>query len=115
MRTETRVIGGVLVAHISGELDLNTAPSFRRAVENELDANPGVENIVLILRDVTFIDSSGLGVILGRYKRLRSHGGRVIAAAPSPLVRRAFELSGLASIIPICETEDEAWTQAAGV
>ncbi|MGE5588356.1 MAG: anti-sigma factor antagonist [Clostridia bacterium] len=115
MRIETRAIGNVLVVHLSGELDLGTAPDFRAKVEEELGARPEVTSILLVLRDVTFIDSSGLGAILGRYKRLRAHGGRVIAVSPSPQVRKVFELSGLVNIIPVCDTEDEAWTRASGV
>ncbi|HXL05063.1 MAG TPA: anti-sigma factor antagonist [Bacillota bacterium] len=115
METEVRVIGRVLVVGIWGELDLNTAPSFRSAVEEQLDANPDITDILLMMQEVTFIDSSGLGVILGRYKRLRPHGGNVIVVAPSPQARRALELSGLASVIPICDTEDEAWAKAVGV
>lgn len=115
MKTEVRVIGRVLVVSISGELDLNTAPSFREAVEKQLDTNPDITDILLIMRDVTFIDSSGLGVILGRYKRLRPHGGNVVIAGPSQQVRKALELSGLAGIISICDTEDEAWAKAVGV
>lgn len=115
MRTETRAVGNVLVVRLSGELDLGTAPEFRAKVEEELDARPDITSMLLVLRDVTFIDSSGLGVILGRYKRLRAHGGRLIAVSPSPQVRKVFELSGLISIIPVCETEDEAWTRASGV
>ncbi len=115
MKTEARVIGCVLVVNIRGELDLNTAPSFRSIVEQQLDANPGVKDILLMMCDVTFIDSSGLGAILGRYKRLRPHGGSVIAVAPSPQARKVLELSGLAGIIPICDTEDEAWAKAVGV
>ena len=60
MRIEVRVIGRVLVVNIRGELDLNTAPTFRSVVEQQLDANPDVENILLMMRDVVFIDSSGL-------------------------------------------------------
>jgi stage II sporulation protein AA (anti-sigma F factor antagonist) len=115
METEVRVIGRVLVVGIWGELDLNTAPSFRSAVEEQLDANPDITDILLMMQEVTFIDSSGLGVILGRYKRLRPHGGNVIVVAPSPQARRALELSGLAGVIPICDTEDEAWAKAVGV
>ena len=115
MKLDVRVIGRVLVAGIFGELDLNTAPSFRDAVEKQLDANPDINDILLVMRDVAFIDSSGLGVILGRYKRLKPHGGNVIVAAPSPQARKALELSGLAGIIPICNTEDEAWAKAQGV
>ncbi|HHX25853.1 MAG TPA: anti-sigma factor antagonist [Firmicutes bacterium] len=115
MKIDVRVIGRVLVVDILGELDLNTAPSFRDVVEEQLDANPDINDILLVMRYVTFIDSSGLGVILGRYKRLRPHGGNVIVAAPSPQARKALELSGLAGIIPICDTEDEAWAKAVGV
>ncbi|NLG80545.1 MAG: anti-sigma factor antagonist [Firmicutes bacterium] len=115
MRTETRAIGNVLVVRLSGELDLGTAPEFRGRVEEELDARPDVTCMFLVLRDVTFIDSSGLGVILGRYKRLRARGGSLVAVSPSPQVRKVFELSGLATIIPVCETEDEAWARASGV
>ncbi|MEW6227711.1 MAG: anti-sigma factor antagonist [Bacillota bacterium] len=115
MRVDTRSIGSVLVVYVSGELDLNTAPVFRAAVEEQLDARPDLANIVLVLRDVTFIDSSGLGVILGRYKRLRAHGGKIVAVAPSLHVRKVFELSGLTNIIPVSETEDEAWAWMSGV
>lgn len=115
MKTEVRVIGRVLVVGIFGELDLNTAPSFRSAVEEQLDTNPDITDILLMMQGVTFIDSSGLGVILGRYKRLRPHGGNVIVAAPSSQARRALELSGLAGVIPICDTEDDAWARTVGV
>ncbi len=115
MRTDARVVGSVLVVHVFGELDLNTAPDFRATVEEQLDARPDLVDMILVLRDVTFIDSSGLGAILGRYKRLRAHGGRIVAAAPSPQARKVFDLSGLASIIPVCNTEDEAWARVSGV
>ncbi len=115
MRTDTRVVGSVLVVYVSGELDLNTAPGFRTAVEEQLDLRPETAHILLVLRDVTFIDSSGLGVILGRYRRVRAHGGRLVAVAPSPKVRKVFDLSGLAAIIPVFETEDEAWASLSGV
>lgn len=115
MKINVRVIGRVLVVELFGELDLNTAPRFRDVVEGELHSNPTINHILLLMRGVTFIDSSGLGVILGRYKKLRPHGGSVIIVAPSLQARKALELSGLAGIISICSTEDEAWVKAVGV
>ncbi|MDD3749356.1 MAG: anti-sigma factor antagonist [Firmicutes bacterium] len=112
MKINVRVIGRVLVVELFGELDLNTAPRFRDVVEGELHSNPAINHILLLMRGVTFIDSSGLGVILGRYKKLRPHGGSVIIVAPSLQARKALELSGLAGIISICSTEDEAWVKA---
>ena len=98
MKTEVRVIGRVLVVGIWGELDLNTAPSFRSAVEEQLDANPDVIDILLMMSNVTFIDSSGLGAILGTQKT-NAHGG-MLSSIPSckqekPLNYQAWQASFL--------------------
>lgn len=72
MKINVRVIGRVLVVELFGELDLNTAPRFRDVVEDELHSNPAINHILLLMRGVTFIDSSGLGVILGRSKKAQA-------------------------------------------
>lgn len=90
---------GVLV-RLAGELDEHTAAQFREAVERELD-DSGSSNLLLDLSDVTFIDSSGLGALLGRYKRVSQAEGRMAIIAASPQVRRILELSGLLKIIPL--------------
>ncbi|NLS44349.1 MAG: anti-sigma factor antagonist [Firmicutes bacterium] len=115
MKVKTRIVGNVLVVNVLGELDLNTAPNFRSAIEKELGPNPDITDILLIMKDITFMDSSGLGVILGSHKRLNAYGGEIIIAAPSPQVRKVFELSGLIRVISVYGTEDEAWAKVVGV
>ncbi|MDN5344895.1 MAG: hypothetical protein PWQ18_1007 [Clostridia bacterium] len=89
-----------LWARVKGEVDLESADHLRQELEASLDhARPEV--LLLDLEGVTFMDSSGLGVILGRYRRLKKQGGRVVICRPQPQVRRLLELSGLSKIMTI--------------
>ncbi|SDF25287.1 anti-sigma F factor antagonist [Sporolituus thermophilus] len=103
----TAVKQGFLIVRISGELDMHVADEFRRQVDNALDAT-GLKNILLSFENVTFIDSSGLGVILGRYKRISASGGKMLAACLQPQVAKIFELAGLLNIIRTYDSETEA-------
>lgn len=108
MTAETRKMGRCLVVRLAGELDLHTAAEFREAVERRLDADESLTNLVLNLNRVDFVDSSGLGAILGRYKRISQRGGQVYLVRVGPRVRRIFELSGLFKILAEAGTEEEA-------
>lgn len=94
-----------------GELDLGVADMFREALEQGLERY-AVRHMVLNLSGITFIDSSGLGVILGRYKRLAGSGGRISLVGARPQVRRILELSGLLRIMSEYPTEEEAIARA---
>lgn len=104
MRIECETQGRNLVVRLNGELDLLTADAFRQTVERALDRS-GAKNLFLNLEGVTFIDSSGLGVILGRFKRISQIRGRMGIIGPTPGVRPILELSGIFRIIPILESE----------
>lgn len=95
---------------LEGELDLHGAEVFREKVDVALEAS-GVKHILLNLEHVTFIDSSGLGVILGRYKRVSTLGGQMALANVQPQVTRILELSGLFRIMSRYSTEAEALNQ----
>jgi stage II sporulation protein AA (anti-sigma F factor antagonist) len=86
---------------------MHTADEFRQRVDNTLEAN-GVRHILFNLDAVKFIDSSGLGVILGRYKKISAAGGKVLVAHIQPQVLQIFELSGLLKIIKLYNSEAEA-------
>lgn len=101
MFIETERIGSNLLVAINGELDLETSPDFRNIVEEQLDNYQNIRHLILDLQKVNFIDSSGLGVILGRFKRLSQQGGRLSAINVSDQVKRIFELSGLLKIMNI--------------
>ena len=106
MRIETRIIGDVVLARVEGELDLSTAAAFREAIDRRLA--DGAKHLVLSLAGLTFLDSSGLGAILGRYRRVSERGGRMVAADVPAHIARLLSLSGLQRVIPTFETEAEA-------
>ena len=107
MKVQTRKVGASLVVRLSGELDLATAEIFRRTVDAQL-AKDGCSNLILVHKNVTFIDSSGIGAILGRYRLIRERQGRVIATGLRPAVRRVLEMSGVLRVVETADTEQEA-------
>lgn len=105
--------GSWLVAKLTGELDVATVPAVRAKLEQALvDKIPA--GLILDLTDVTFMDSSGLGFLLGRYQRLAESGGAIMIAGAQGQVRRVFELSGLTKIIPQVQTLAEALKAVGG-
>ncbi len=96
-----------LVVKIRGELDLLTAETFRNIVEKDLLKNKS-QNLILDMEQVTFIDSSGLGVILGRYRRIREQGGKMAITGVKPHVLRILELAGIIKIVNLYENTEEA-------
>ena len=100
--------GTNLIVLIDGELDLETAPLFKETVEKKLNQYESVRHLILDLEKVSFIDSSGLGAILGRYKRLSGQGGRISAIKVSPAAKRVLELSGLLKVMTIYENRRQA-------
>ncbi len=95
----------VLLIRLEGELDHHAAKELRARVEALIAQTT---HIVLNLEKLSFMDSSGLGVILGRYKQVKANGGEMIVCAISPSVERLFEMSGLFKIIRFEENESFA-------
>ncbi|QXJ39731.1 Anti-sigma F factor antagonist [Parageobacillus caldoxylosilyticus] len=103
----------VLIIRLSGELDHHTAEELREKVTDTLERE-AIRHIVLNLEGLTFMDSSGLGVILGRYKQIKNLGGEMIVCAVSPTVKRLFDMSGLFKIIRL-ENNEQFALQTLGV
>jgi stage II sporulation protein AA (anti-sigma F factor antagonist) len=113
MTVEVTEQGNAVVAKVSGELDLLTAPSFRAQVDEALSAD-GPRNLILELSELSFVDSSGLGAILGRYKLVTQLGGRMVLVCPQEQVHRIFSLSGLFKIMDPAPNLDQALTMVLG-
>lgn len=94
-----------LYVKIDGELDLSVSGSFRSELDQNLDINQA-RHLILDFSNVGFIDSSGLGVILGRYKRLAEIGGTVQICDVNDQIRKILELSGLSRIMEIRPQKD---------
>ena len=81
------------VLTLFGDLDMAGAPNLRQAVVRQV--GEGRNQLVLDLSAVTFIDSSGLGAIIGALRRTRAHDGDLVLVVADPELRRAFELCDL--------------------
>ena len=92
-------------AAISGEVDMQVAPLWRDALDRELAVSLA-RNLTFDFSEVSFIDSSGLGVMLGRYKKVSSRGGKVKIIGANKQVYRTLTLSGFAGLMEI-ETPSE--------
>ncbi|MDR0121957.1 anti-sigma F factor antagonist [Bacillus pumilus] len=103
----------VLCIRLTGELDHHSAETLRQKVTNYLETED-IRHIVLNLADLTFMDSSGLGVILGRYKEIKQLGGEMVVCSISPAVNRLFDMSGLFKIIRM-EPSEQTALQTLGV
>lgn len=103
----------VLIIRIYGELDHHTASYVRESIELELEK--GIySHLVLNLEGLEFMDSSGLGVILGRYKRIMQMGGKMTLCSVQNSILRLMEMSGLLKILPVYQDEVNA-VSACGV
>lgn len=99
----------MLIVRLHGELDHHTANVVRFKMEEAL-MRDSVSHVILSLKHLDFMDSSGIGVILGRYKQVRGKGGKMAVCDVNPGVRRLFELSGLFKIIAVHDNERSAIT-----
>jgi stage II sporulation protein AA (anti-sigma F factor antagonist) len=96
-----------LIVRLKGELDHHTADVVKARMEEAISKEE-IRHLILSLKDLTFMDSSGLGVILGRYKQITSKGGKMVVCDLNPAVFRLFELSGLFKIVSIQDNERSA-------
>ena len=90
--------GDCAVLQITGELDAYTAPILRDRMR-DLTA-VGVVNVIADLRQVEFLDSTGLGVLIGGLKRFREHGGSLAPVAGQPRILKIFQITGLTTVFP---------------
>lgn len=97
----------VLIVRLSGELDHHEAEALRDKWKDMMQEND-VKHVILNLESMTFMDSSGLGVVLGRYKEVLQVGGEMVVCSISPPVKRLFEMSGLFKIVRLEENEEFA-------
>jgi anti-sigma B factor antagonist len=84
-------VEGQVVVHVSGELDMATAPELSECLDRL--AASSVPAVVVDLSRLTFCDSSGLGVLVTFAHRVEELGTRLVLRSPTPTVRRVFELT----------------------
>ena len=94
--------GGRLCVALSGEIDHCAAEGLRQELERLLE-DRSISVLTLDFSQVSFMDSSGVGMIIGRNKTMAARGGRVTACGLMPPVDRLFRLAGLHRIIAVVD------------
>jgi anti-sigma B factor antagonist len=103
--------GAVTVVHVAGEIDVYTAPLLREVLDKQVAA--GRTNLVVDLEKVTFMDSTGLGVLVGRLKLVRGQNGSLRIVSAQERILKVFKITGLDKVFHIYPTVDVAVEDAA--
>lgn len=96
-----------LLVTLIGELDHHSAEEARVKIDDRIDRD-NIKKVILDFNGVTFMDSSGIGVVIGRYKKMQLRKGNCCIADVNKTINKVFELSGLYKIIKAYTTVDEA-------
>lgn len=99
-RLRKDVKGACLVLTVLGEIDHHTAKGLREAIDAELFYHRP-KTLKLVLSEVAFMDSSGLGLILGRYTRMRELGGTMVLVEPTRQIEKILSLAAMDKTIAI--------------
>ena len=91
-----------LYVYFDGELDNYSAKSIVKCLDDLINDNVSAKSVIFNLSELSFLDSSGVGVILGRYKKLSSLHIPLYIENPTMQANKLFELSGVYNIIPKC-------------
>ena len=98
MQYHFQLEGQALIATLQGELDLHTSPKFKEELTRLLDDHSNIKHFIMDVKGLSFVDSSGLGVILGRYRELHERGGRLFFVQANPQIKRILQMSGFQKI-----------------
>lgn len=99
MEISSKLNKNTLIIGLSGELDECTA-NYTRSAMDELIVDNSFKKLVVDMRELEFMDSTGIGVLIGRYKKLKSKNILMYVVNPNSHIEKIFKMSGLYEIIP---------------
>ena len=106
LRMRTRVLEAATLVEVGGEIDLHSAPQLRATLLKITES--AAPRVVVDLAEVIFIDSTGIGVLVGALKRARENSGALHFCGAQQRVRRVFEITGLLRALPLFDTQGAA-------
>lgn len=106
MQVKTEDKGDVRICYVNGEIDINTSPQIKKIFDKIISEKK--EKILINLKDVTYVDSSGLATLVEMLKNVRSYGGKLKLSNLSSKIRSLFEITKLEKLFEIIGDEEEA-------
>ena len=100
MKLQSCPKGDSLYLYLSGELDECTVSEIRERADRVIDDHAGVSRAIFNLAGVRFMDSTGIGFLIGRYNRLKKYGIKMFLECPDRSADKVLTLSGVYSLIP---------------
>ena len=104
----------ILIVKIQGEIDHHCAAILREKIEKEFQRSDA-KHLIFDFKEVSFMDSSGIGMIIGRYKNVMACGGKTVVANANEKVSQIFQMAGMQRIIPQYPSVTEALRAIGGV
>lgn len=102
----TREVNGTTLVAVGGEIDVYTAPKLRDKITELVAA--GVYTMVIDMEAVEFLDSTGLGVLVGGLKKVRAHEGSLELVCTQDRLLKIFRITGLSKVFVIHDSSDAA-------
>jgi len=106
MQERRKAVGDVTVCSLSGEININTSPDLRK-VFDDLISKKAIK-VVLDLKEVTYIDSSGLATLIEMLRRMKKFDGKLRLCDLSDKIRSLFEITKLTKLFEMFSNEEEA-------
>ncbi|MEA3489980.1 MAG: STAS domain-containing protein [Candidatus Omnitrophota bacterium] len=106
MRIKQNEVNGISVYRVNGDIDIKTSPEVKKSFDDDIKLKQ--EKIVVNLKDVGYVDSSGLATLVEILKNMRAYGGRLKLTNLSAKVKGLFEITKLDKLFDIFGEEDEA-------
>jgi len=106
IETDLRYVQSIPVLDVVGEIDIYTTPQFKEAVLDTIEK--GGPAIVINMKKVSYMDSSGFGTLLSATKKLRPMNGGLLLCNCNEAITRMLQITRLDSIFGVCSTEEEA-------
>lgn len=111
MSVQIQVRGQTICAKLVGDIDHHSAKELRCEIDAAVSEN-GAKELILDFASVTFMDSSGIGLVMGRYKTISEQGGRLIIAKMPDYIRKVMRLAGVNRLAKIVDDYELAPEQA---
>ena len=110
MKVEYEKKDKLLILKITEEIDHHSCEKIKKRADYEIEIHIP-KKVVFDFSNVNFMDSSGIGMIIGRYKLVKMFGGKTSLINVKPTIKKVFEMSGILKLIPIEETEQIGGTE----
>ena len=106
---EIKISNQNVLIKFSGDIDDSVCPIYKEEISSQIKVNKN-KDFIFDFKNVTFIDSSGIGFILGRYNQLKGYKKKLYVSNTNPQIKKLFRISGIYSIVSELNEEKEGIT-----